>query len=80
MFHMWFVLTIIKPALMSALYLTQGYHVVYMCPDVIFQILPPCSGPMMSHHVTCHVTTMPCASSSSKQKEKKNKIYIKSEK
>ena len=49
-----------------------------MCPDVIFQILLPCSRPMMSHDVTCHVTTMSRASSLSKEKrnskEKKYKI------
>ena len=61
---------------MSTSFPTQGYHVVYMCPDVIFQILPPCSRPMSSHHVTCHVTAVSCASSSSKRKikERKNKI------
>ena len=58
---------------------TQGHHVVYMCPDVIFQILLLCSRPMTSHHVTCHVTAMSCASSSSikrkrNSKEKKYKI------
>ena len=59
--------------LMSASFLTQGHHVVYMCPDVIFQILPPCSRPMTSHHVTCHVTVMSCASSSLlKRKRKRN--------
>ena len=50
--------------LMSASFLTQGYHVIYMCPDVIFQILLLCSRPMTSHHVTCHVTAMSHASSS----------------
>ena len=49
--------------LMSTSFLTQGHHVVYMCPDVIFQILLLCSRPMTSHHVTCHVTSMSCASS-----------------
>ena len=34
----------------------------------------------MLHHVTCHVTTVSCASSLSKRKEKENKINIKSEK
>jgi len=49
-----------------------------MCPDIIFQILPPCSGPMMSHHVTCYVNAMSCASSSSKRKikEKENQYKI----
>jgi len=28
---------------MSTSFPTQGHHVVYMCPDVIFQILPPYS-------------------------------------
>ena len=44
-----------------------------MCPDVIFQILPPCSRPMMSHHVTCHVTVVSHASSLSKKKKEKEK-------
>ena len=68
--------------LMSTSFLTQGHHVVYMCPDVIFQILLLCSRPMMSHHVTCHVTTVSCTSSLSKRKikKKKRKINIKSEK
>ena len=49
-----------------------------------FQILPPCSRPMMSHHVTCHVNAVSHASllskikenqyKSEKIKEKKNKI------
>ena len=43
---------------MSVLFLTQGHHVVYMCPDVIFQILLLHSRPMTSHHVTCHVTVV----------------------
>ena len=44
----------------SSSYLLQGYHVIYIYPDVIFQVLPPCFGPMMSHHVTCHVTSLSC--------------------
>jgi len=44
--------------LMFALRLTQGHHVYTMCPDIIFQILLPCSRPMTSHHVTYHVTAM----------------------
>ena len=62
---------------------TQGHHVVYMCPDVIFQILLLCSRPMTSHHVTCHVTAMSCASSLSlkeKEKEIQKKRNIKSRK
>ena len=55
---------------------TQDHYVVYMYSGIIFQILPPCSRSMMSYHVTCHVTVVSCASSSSKRKikEKKNKI------
>ena len=34
---------------------------------------------MMSHHVTCHVTSLSHTSSLSKRKEKQNKIPIKSE-
>ena len=59
--------------LMSISFPTQGHHVVYMCPDIIFQILPPCSKPMTSHHVTCHVTVVSCASSSSKRKIKEKR-------
>ena len=51
--------------LMSTLFLTQGHYIVYMCSDVIFQILLLYSRPMTSHHVTCHVTVMSHASSSS---------------
>ena len=47
---------------MSASFLTQGYYVVYICSDVIFQILLLCSKPMTSHYVTCHMTVMSCAS------------------
>ena len=59
---------------MSVLCLTQGYHVVYMCLNVIFQILLLCSRSMTSYHVTCHVTTVSHASSLSKikRKEKQN--------
>ena len=67
---------------MSTSCLTQGHYITSMCPNVIFQILLPCSRPMMSHHVTCHMTAMSCASSLSKRKSKgkENKINIKSEK
>ena len=51
-----------------------------MCPNIIFQILLPCSRPMTSHHVTCHVTAMPCASSLSLKRKIKIKIKIKSRK
>ena len=44
-----------------------------MCPDVIFQILPPCSRPMTLHHVTYHVTAVSHASSSSKRKIKEKR-------
>ena len=40
---------------MSISFPTQGHYVVYICPDVIFQILPPCSRPMTSHHMTSHM-------------------------
>ena len=43
---------------MSVSFLTQGHYIIYMCFDIIFQILLLCSRPMMSHHVTCHVTAM----------------------
>ena len=54
-----------------------------MCSDDIFQILLSSSRPMMSHHVTCHVTAMSRASSSSlkeKEKEIQKKRNIKSRK
>ena len=46
-----------------------------MCPEIIFQILLPCSRPMMSHHVTCHVTVMsraPLSLIKRKRKRKRN--------
>ena len=53
-----------------------------MCPNIIFQILLLCFRPMTSHHMTCHVTVMSCASSLSKEKEKEiqKKSNIKSRK
>ena len=62
---------------MSISFPTQGYHIVYMCPDVIFQIFPPYFGPMTSYHVTCHVTTLSCASLLSKRKEKEKENQYK---
>ena len=44
--------------LISASLLTQGHHVAYMCPDIIFQIFPSSSRLMTLHHVTCHVTSL----------------------
>ena len=65
---------------MSISFPTQDYHVVYMCPDIIFQIFLLCSRPMTSHHVTCHVTTVSLASLLSKrrkkEKEKENQYKI----
>jgi len=51
----------------------QGHHVVYMCPDIIFQILLSHSRPMILHHVTYHVTAVSHASPSSKRKIKETK-------
>ena len=39
-----------------------------LSPLPSFLTLPPCSRLMMSHHVTCHVTVVSYASSSSKRK------------
>jgi len=66
---------------MLASLLTQGHHMYSRCPDIIFQTLPSGSRLMMSHHVTCHVTSLSRASSSfkRKEKEKENKILIKLE-
>ena len=47
--------------LMSASLFTQGHHVYSICPDIIFQTILPCSRPVTSHHVTCHVTSLSCA-------------------
>jgi len=68
--------------LYSHVHLISYLRLPYYISDVIFQILLLCSRPMMSHHVTCHVTTMSHASSLSKRKSKtkQNKINIKSEK
>ena len=61
---------------MSISFPTQGHHVVFMCPDVIFQTLPLCSKLMILHHVTCHVTSVSCASPSSKNENKtKQNLY-----
>jgi len=67
---------------MSASFPTQGHHVVYMCPDVIFQILLPPSRP---YDVTscdmscgCDVTCLFIVQKK-KKKKKENKIPIKSE-
>jgi len=65
--------------LMSTSLLTQGYHMYSRYSDIIFQTLPSGSRLMTSHHVTCHVTSLSCASLLSKRKEKENKILIKSE-
>ena len=53
-------------------YLPHIHLKAILYPDVIFQILLHCSRPIMLHHVTDHVTSMSCASSSSKIKEKEN--------
>ena len=58
--------------------LNKGYHIIYMCPDIIFQIFPPCSMPMTSHDVT--VVSHASLLSRIKRKEKKSKIDMKSEK
>ena len=58
---------------MSASFLTQGHHIVYMCPDVNFQILLLHSRPMTSYHVTCHVTAMSYASLSSLKRNIKSR-------
>ena len=63
---------------MSASFLIQGHHVIYMCSDIIFQILLLYSRPMTSYHVTCHGTAMSHASLLSlKEKEKEKEIQKK---
>ena len=48
-----------------------------ICPNIIFQILLPCSRPMTSHHVTCHVTAMSHDPLLLIEKEKEKEIQIK---
>jgi len=57
---------------MSTSFPTQDHHVVYMCPDVIFQILLPPSRP---YDVTCLFIIQ----KKRKEQKKKNKIPIKLE-
>jgi len=45
-----------------------------MYPDIIFQILPPCSKPMTSHHVT--IVSHASSLSKRKRKEKENQYKI----
>ena len=65
---------------MSASFLTQDHYVVYICPNIIFQILLLCSRPMMLHHVTCHVSAVSHAffivQKKKKRKEKENQYKI----
>ena len=78
------MLLIINPALMSMLFphvhlkVTMLYTCALMSSSRSFYHL---LGLMTSHHVTCHVTAVSHASSLSKrkEKEKENKIPIKSE-
>ena len=61
---------------MFASFLTQGYYMYIICPDVIFQTLLLCSKLMTSHNVTCHVTSISCASPLSERKRKgKENLY-----
>ena len=62
---------------MSILFLTQGYYIVYMWPDIIFQVLLLHSRPIMSHDVTYHVTVVSRAFFIvQKKNNKKRKIKI----
>ena len=61
---------------MSASFLTQGHHVVYICPDIIFQILLLCSRPMMS----CDYDIMCLFIITKKKNKNKNKIKRKIDK
>ena len=65
---------------MSASFLTQGHHIVYMCSNIIFQILLLHSRPMTSPHVTCHVTAMSHASLSLLKRKRKRKRNSKEKK
>ena len=62
---------------MSISFLTQDYHMYFMCPDIIFPILLPPSRTMTSHHVISHVTSVSHASLSSKKKEKEKENQYK---
>ena len=61
---------------MFASFPTQDHHIVYMCPDIIFQILPSCSRPMMSHHVTVASHASSLSKRKRKRKEKENQYKI----
>ena len=65
---------------MSILFLTQGHYIIYMWPDIIFQVLLLHSRPIMSHDVTYHVTvvshTFFIVQKKSKRKEKEKKYKI----
>ena len=67
---------------MSILFLTQGHYVVYMWPDIIFQVFLLHSRPIMLRDVTYHVTVVSHAFFivQKKSKRKKKKKNIKSEK
>ena len=78
----WSVLLIINPALISMLlsYVYLKVAILYTCALMSFsRSFYYLLGLMTSYHVTCHVTTVSHASSSSKRKEKEKKIPIKSE-
>ena len=55
-------------------YLSQGYHVYSMCPDIIFKILLPPSRPMTSHHVPLYHPKEKKRKRKRNSKEKKYKI------
>ena len=59
----------------SSIYTKYTWSMLQPHVHLIFYSRPPCSRPMMSHNVTCHVPLH-----HPKEKEKKKKINIKSEK
>ena len=61
---------------MSISFPTQGHYVVYMHPDIIFQILLPCSRPMTSHHMTAVSYASSLSKRKIKEKEKENQYKI----
>jgi len=61
---------------MSASFPTQGHHVVYMCPDIIFQILLPPSRPYDVTSCDCDVTCLFVVQKKRKEKEKQNSYKV----
>ena len=65
---------------MSASCFTQGYYIVSMCSNIIFQILLPYSRYITSHHVTVISHATSSSKIKSKRKTKQNKTKLNKQK